>query len=304
MTRFAQPFETFTEPARQRAEIWRTVLGIVMILGFAAGVIALGLFTAGIVLGSEVILQTVAELEGGGGDKSIFVLLSFFAAFWPALWLTLRLLNRRKFRTLFGPSGFVVSEFAFGFLIIAGFGILTLGLTLPFFPVQQNLELSAWLRMLPLGLVLIFFQSSAEELFFRGYLQQQLAARFQSPLIWMLVPSILFGLGHMAPEYGANNLLVVAVLTISGLIAADVTRRTGGLSLAIGLHVANNILAILIIGFDTPMGSASLWVDPTPLSDTTAIRANLLVTLAGMLVTYGVALWIARRFLPTPATPS
>ena len=293
VTGFAAPFDAFVAPARARAEIWRTCLGIVLILACAAVVIVIAFFALQMVIGRAAADQVLRQLQSGDGPYGILVLLSLFAAFWPAVWVVLRLVHRRRFRTLFGPQGFVLGHFLWGLAIILGFAVAIFAVTAPFFPIERGLEFSVWIRLVPAGLILIFLQSTAEELLFRGYLQQQLAARFRSPLVWMLLPSLLFGLGHASGEYGSNNILVIAVLTLSGLIAADVTRRTGALSLAMGLHVGNNILAILILGYALPEGSASLWVDPTPFSDIPAIRANLVLSAAVMIATYLVVLRLA-----------
>ncbi len=48
-------------------------------------------------------------------------------------------------------------------------------------------------------------QTGAEELVFRGYLQQQLAARFASPLIWMVLPALIFGAVHYDPATAGPN---------------------------------------------------------------------------------------------------
>jgi membrane protease YdiL (CAAX protease family) len=42
--------------------------------------------------------------------------------------------------------------------------------------------------------LVVFFQAASEELVFRGYLPQQLAARGDSPLVWGFLPSFVFRL--------------------------------------------------------------------------------------------------------------
>ena len=58
--------------------------------------------------------------------------------------------------------------------------------------------------LLPLGIAGLFCQVFAEEVAFRGYLQTQLAARFTSPVIWMSLPALGFGLlqALLAQEIG------------------------------------------------------------------------------------------------------
>ncbi|MEZ5685612.1 MAG: CPBP family intramembrane glutamic endopeptidase [Paracoccaceae bacterium] len=59
--------------------------------------------------------------------------------------------------------------------------------------VGRSAPLPTVLTWLPLVLPLLVLQIGAEELVFRGYLLQQLGARFHHPLIWMGLPSVLFG---------------------------------------------------------------------------------------------------------------
>ena len=56
--------------------------------------------------------------------------------------------------------------------------------------------LEEWLLALGPVATVIFLQASSEELVFRGYLPQQLAARFGNPAVWGFLPSILFGALH------------------------------------------------------------------------------------------------------------
>ena len=62
------------------------------------------------------------------------------------------------------------------------------------------MEFGLWLSFLPLAMAGILLQTGAEELLFRGYLQQQFAARFKSAGPWLILPSVLFGLAHYDPS--------------------------------------------------------------------------------------------------------
>ena len=104
-------------------------------------------------------------------------------------------------------------------------------------------------------------QSAAEELAFRGFLMQSLAARFRSPVVWWLLPALLFGALHWNPaELGANAGLGVLASTVVGLALADVTARTGNLSAAIGLHFANNVMAMLVVALPSPVSGLALYL--------------------------------------------
>jgi hypothetical protein len=134
-------------------------------------------------------------------------------------------------------------------------------------------------------------QTAAEELVFRGYLMQGLAARFRSWLVWWLVPALLFGLLHWSPQvYGADAWLAVLSATLIGLALADVTARTGGLSLAMGLHFANNVAAVLILAPPSELSWLSLFAVDVDPADPAAMRRLILADLATTLAAY--ALWL------------
>ena len=142
------------------------------------------------------------------------------------------------------------------------YALITIPLLFDPTPFQQY-PVSTWLVMLPAFLPLLFVQIGAEELVFRGYLQGHIAALGKHPIMWMGVPSILFGLAHFdsyAPAYSAWAYVVWA--TLFGLICADVTARSGTLGPALAVHFVNNIAAVLILSSDDWLFGAALYVWP------------------------------------------
>ena len=151
--------------------------------------------------------------------------------------------------------------------------------------VTRQPSLAAWASWLPLALPALLVQTAAEEIAFRGFLMQGLAARFRSPLVWFLLPAFLFGLLHWNGESGVRNAwLMVAAATVIGLVLADVTVRTGDLSAAMGLHFANNVFAVLVLAPSVPLLSdLALWVvalDPGSVDAAWSIAFDTGVTLA------------------------
>ena len=138
---------------------------------------------------------------------------------------------------------------------------------------DQQYAFVGWLFLLPFGLGAVAIQTGAEEVFFRGYLQNRLAARFRSPVIWLFVPSIAFGFAHFAPGLpGLNSWLYVAFAAFFGVLAGDLTARTGSLGAAWGWHFANNSFAVLIVATEGSVTGLGLWraegglTEPIPLS--------------------------------------
>jgi membrane protease YdiL (CAAX protease family) len=144
--------------------------------------------------------------------------------------------------------------------------------------------------LLPLSLTGLLIQVSAEELVFRGYLQQQLAARFATPLIWAGVPALLFGLAHHDTAMGGNVWLVVIWAGLFGLLMADLTARAGTLGPAIAVHFVNNFLGLLVIAPAETLSGLALYTYTFSLADTAMVRQLLPVDFALMLVS-----WLAAR---------
>lgn len=290
--------EDFIAPARMPGEsgpaaLLRAVLGILVFAGTWAGLLLLTTGQMTLLAGREAVSQTLATMLDGSSAMGMMLTLGIMAFVWPALWLTLRLVHRRHLVTLIGPGGLRPGAMLRGMGLVALAGGLALSLmgVLPAL-VAQNLVLSDWLAILMPALLLIFFQSSAEELLFRGYLYQLIAAR--GP-VWaaMVIPSLLFGLLHHDPAYGANAWMMVLVAVVMGLISADAVRRTGNLSLSLGLHFGNNIIAILLLSYDRS-GGLALWVDLTPLDATSSMRTSMAIQLLAMLSVYAGVIAVSR----------
>ena len=183
------PHQVLLVEARKHPELWRLVVGPAIV---AAVVVTLNavLFTTIASFGSAGWVS--ALLAGSSPEALLIVLASFiFAALGVAL--AARLIQRRSLASVIGPQSVAVLQFWRVFRILALLGAVLL--VLPPYdleaPLVANLPLSKWLILLPLSLAAVLFQTSAEKILFRGYLQQGLAARFRSPLIWMVLPSLL-----------------------------------------------------------------------------------------------------------------
>jgi membrane protease YdiL (CAAX protease family) len=126
---------------------------------------------------------------------------------------------------------------------------------------------------------------------FRGYLQSQLAARFASPMVWLVLPALAFGLLHMdTVTYGANGWLVMVWATGFGLAAGDLTARFGTLGPATALHLVNNFSAILVAAPKGQFDGLALYVYPFSLGEAGAVAAVLPVDILTLLCA-----WLAIR---------
>lgn len=284
--------EHFVAPAREKSELWR----------FAAGLIIA--FVAYLAF-SQIYFGTVYQIAGsrstalyatlmtGATPLAMFVLLASFACMTLSAALVVRVLHRRPFLSLIGPLQLAWKDFRAVTLMLIGLGVIIA--VLPPWDMGgalvPNMPLSQWLVLLPLSLLGVFVQVSAEEIVFRGYVQQQLAARFRSPMVWMIAPSALFALGHYLPDSAGENALAIALWAgVFGVLMADLTARSGSLGPAIAMHFCNNVSAILIVSLPDDLSGLALYLTPFGMDDTQMLAAWLPVDFAMMVV-----FWLAAR---------
>ncbi len=118
-------------------------------------------------------------------------------------------------------------------------------------PVTYNFQFDAskFILLLLLSLILIPIQTSYEELVFRGYLAQGIAAWTKNRWLTILIPSLLFGLMHAfnpeVKEYGFW--VAMPQYVFFGLLFGFITILDDGIELAMGSHAANNMFLCLFI---------------------------------------------------------
>jgi membrane protease YdiL (CAAX protease family) len=283
--------EALAAPARGKAQLWRLLVGAILI----AGVFLLGYQFLERMLLTLLGPAGLADLTGATGRSSrvsVLFLLFSFGLIILSVAVALRVAHNRGFLPVLGAPRLFARQFlsvlAMMVLLYAVLAILPpwdMGA-----PLVRNLSFGAWLLVLPFALAAVLVQVSAEEILFRGYLQQQLAARFATPVIWLGVPSALFGLGHYAPEAVSYAPLIALWSALFGLAMADLTARAGTLGPAIALHFANNAVAILLVSTPDGLSALALYHSPFDLSDAVVVRAWLPVEFATILVS-----WLAAR---------
>lgn len=293
--------QVFWQPALARAQIWRTLLGFVVIM-------AIWLF------GTLAILQLAAwlsgrplyELAGAGDFGAAAAFFLTFAGFHVGLLLVLPVLHRRGYTSLFGPTRRLnLRHFGWGMAVTLALatGLYSLmiveHLVLPEGvppEVTRAQPLRPWLIGLIPALALILFQTFAEEAVFRGYLLQQLRARFKSVWVWGILPSLAFGALHFdANSFGVVNASAYVLnATVMGTLAALVTLRTGNLGAAAGLHFGNNA-ALVLIGIGGNLDGFSLWLVQMDLRGGYTTYSILTQTGAMLLAYFVWWRWMARH---------
>ena len=289
-------FDLLVAPARRRPALWRLALGVLLVAGVWV-LAVVGLFEGAFALaGGEAFPRWAVRLEGGDDPLAVLLVLATFAGPFAGALLAARLLHGRGPGTLFGPRGRVLRDFAAAAAVVAGVYALGLGLWGLRFDSLPGLPPGAWALWLGPALLAVALQTGAEELVFRGYLQTQLAARFASPLAWAVAPSLLFGAVHWDP--GAPLPIALAIMgaaALFGLIAADLTARTGSIGAAWGLHMANNAFALLLLATPGSLPGLALRLTPYDAADP-VMTSMLLADLLTLLVVWA----LCRRALAPP----
>jgi len=291
MNRYAA-HEALVAPARSSAALWRLIVGFLS--ATAIYLLLNNLLFAGLFqLAGPQNEAFYTDLLSGRTPVAMFALLGSFALMIVGVGIATRVLHRRSVLSLIGPLQVALPQFVTvtRMVFLVGVVIFLLppwGMDDPYI---SNMAIGKWVMLLPLSLLGVLIQVSAEEIVFRGYVQQQLAARFRSPWIWMVLPSVIFALGHYLPDQAGENALIIAAWAgIFGILMADLTARAGSLGPAIAVHFCNNVVAILITSLPDDLSGLALYLTPFSMDDSAALRAWLPVDFAMMLVS-----WLAAR---------
>jgi CAAX protease family protein len=284
-----RPHTRFIEPARAAPQLWRFALGIVLAAAIFLALSQMIFGTLFQMMKPESVRTILADGHSGQTAPGMLILLFQLGLLSVTAGLVVVMVHKRRPASLIGMPGLALRQFAF--VLVA---MLVLMATLWILPpydlgdaLVRNMSVGRWLLLLPVALVAVLVQTSSEEIFFRGYVQQQLAARFRSPVIWMLVPAALFGVGHYLPETAGSNATTIALwAVVFGLLMSDLTARSGTLGPAIAVHFSNNISAMILTATPDEMSGLALYVLPFGISDEEQMAMWLPVDFGFMFVSW------------------
>lgn len=220
------------------------------------------------------------------------VLISFVPLFLATL-LAYRYLLRRPIKQLFTTGDkYSWRKTWIGFAAVS---VISLAMGLGDFIVNNedyswSWNASAFLPYFLICLTLLPIQTTAEELFFRGWLQQWVDNGKKSQWTVSTLSGAFFALPHMAnPEVAGNELfLPIISYGATGFMLAWVTYRDKSLELAIGAHFANNFLTGLLVSTeDSALPSVSLYTTPEVPWGSAAIFSVVMVP---------IFIWLTRKW--------
>lgn len=288
-----RPHKAFVDPAKATREVWRLGLGVVLIGAVTLASSQIFYLILQTVLGTDRAWSVMTDIQSGDSAFGALVLLVSLGALGAGAVLTVRTLHNRGFRSMVGPLPLAWQQFLRVLALVGGVHIVV-GLLPPYDlygDITPGLSTVSWVLVLPLSIVALLIQTGSEELVFRGYVQQQLAARFANPVVWLTLPQALFALGHYVPDvYGTNAWMVVLWSFCFGLAMADLTARAGSLGPAVAVHFVNNAWAILLLAPKGDLSGLALYTLPFGPEDEAAMAALL----PGELAMIGVS-WLAAR---------
>lgn len=278
---------------RQRA-YWR--IAVVLVATFLVvslvSPLALGLIGS---LAPELsaIKLTPTGIEIGTSQGGLFLVLASFATLILATVVFAKKLSNRTLRDLTGPASLLRRQFVVTVKWMIGLTVVMMLVPAPqaSMEVQKQLAFGLWLTWLPLGLIGLAIEVTAEELFFRGYLQTQLVGATGSYAKGMVLSALIFGLGHISGDVeGLSALFPVVWATLFGLVAGDLTARSGTLGPAIAVHFINNMTVIFIAPIAGVLSGFGLWTRDVDLS--TAFSDPTLMCFEGLIL---LITWLTAR---------
>ncbi|GAA4407021.1 hypothetical protein GCM10023168_22610 [Fodinibacter luteus] len=151
-----------------------------------------------------------------------------------------------------------------------------------------------WVGLVAVSLLTTPLQAAGEEIAFRGGLVQSVGSWFRSPVVALLVTTVLSTAAFAAAHGSADPWILVELGSLAAF-GCYLAWRTGGLEAVIVIHVVNNLLITVsgaLLG-----GLEESYVDASSAGSPVSATMTLVVTGA----TTALLLWLARRRGIAPA---
>ena len=257
------------------------ILGVVIIIGnIPFGFLILA--EAGVDAAQLTLAEQMKVLPS---NTTLFLLLLPFALVFGAILLITKLLHKLKLRELITSRSKVDWKrvrFGFGTVALSFIAMLVVGYFIDPESVQWNFKPKSFALLVLISVIMVPLQTSAEELFFRGYLMQGLGRIFPMRLLPFVITSTLFGLLHFAnPEVDKLGDIILITYLSTGFFLGAITLIDEGLELALGFHAGNNLFLSLFLTSDwTVFQTDSLFINMS--------EPNVAAYIIGPLIMYSV----------------
>ena len=189
-------------------------------------------------------------------DKNLLLFLLLLPSFFSFLGLCFvvkKIHSRSLISIITSRKKIDFNRFKFAFILWSFISMLIFFLEIIINPTdyEWNFNLSKFLVLFLISIIMITVQSILEELIFRGYLMQGFSFYFKSRLLPLLTTSLIFGLLHILnPEIQKIGYGLLIYYVGTGLFFGIVTLMDEGVEISSGFHVSNNLVASLLVTAD------------------------------------------------------
>ncbi|AUC86534.1 CPBP family intramembrane metalloprotease domain-containing protein [Polaribacter sp. ALD11] len=210
-----------------------------------------------------------------GIDKNFFLFLMIFTFFMGLIFLFIgvKYIHKRSITSLVTSRDKVDwKRFFYGFFV---WGILAVVMSYASILLAPenftwNFNATPFFILVAISFLFLPFQTSLEELLFRGYFMQGIGILAKNRWVPLIITSVVFGLLHGAnPEVAKLGQITMVFYIGTGLFYGIVTLMDEGTEIAMGLHAINNITAAFFITTDwTVFQTDALYIDTSEPSVT------------------------------------
>ncbi len=205
---------------------------------------------------------------GIGIDSNLylFLMILMFIFGLLALIIGVKYIHQRKFTTLVTSRVKIDwKRFWFAFITWAIVAIVITAVGIAISPENYtwNFKPVPFFTLIIISFLFLPFQTSFEELLFRGYLLQGFGVLFKNRWLPLLITSVVFGLLHGAnPEVEKLGYISMVFYIGTGFFYGMLTLIDEGTELALGFHAANNIIAAVLVTANwTVFQTEALYID-------------------------------------------
>ncbi len=189
-------------------------------------------------------------------DKNLtlfLILIPFLVAF-IGFWIVIKFIHKQSLKSVTTSRSVVdYKRFFFGFGFWAIITILVTVIDFKIFPEDYEITFQPipFIIMFAVSLPLIPIQSGLEEYLFRGYLMQGFAKLAKNRWMPLILTSTIFGMLHIFnPEVQKLGIGIMIYYIATGLFFGIMTLMDEGIELALGFHIANNLITALLVTAD------------------------------------------------------
>lgn len=225
-----------------------------------------------------------------------------------ALLLFIKPFNKRHYLTIInGTKKIRWSRIAWGAGVWLIITVIYLGVDFILNPdnFKFQFELSSFLPLFFITVLMMPIQTSCEELAFRGYFAQGMASFTGSRWLALIVPSVCFGLSHsFNPEVSAHGFgIMMSQYILIGLLFGLVSILDDGIELGLGMHAANNMfLSLFMTNSDSVLQTPAVFEQQTvyPFKELIVLSVCSLLVLAFFYKKFGWNLSIMNQRVVAP----